>query len=297
MHESVLKQCLKHLESNGYIRDMKSVENPNKKMYIKATLRPSERATGGPWYTDSSLDEAFIADLERLVFDTVKNRSSYLSTHSGSGTTRQPKKGVIRGGDTTNSPAAATVLNKAKKRSVDDEDNNMLPPTTSGALRRGRPRHHYRETLLPLPAGYTDYPTVRQIAEIIERSGVTNNTTLGEADIQQLVDVLVYDGLLEPVRLPQSRHTGYRAVNVSRLDPRPMTVATIMEDGGDSRSRPMGAPLLDNGFTESPCGLCPVFDLCEEGGPVNPANCVYYSRWLGLETTPLSENAVSATME
>jgi len=37
-----------------------------------------------------------------------------------------------------------------------------------------------------------------------------------------------------------------------------------------------------NGLTEVPCGRCPVFELCEEGGPVSPANCVYFDQWLEI---------------
>ena len=56
MHEAVVKNCIKYLETKGYIASMKNVEHPNKKMYIKANLRPSDRATGGPWFTDGELD-------------------------------------------------------------------------------------------------------------------------------------------------------------------------------------------------------------------------------------------------
>lgn len=94
MHDSVLKQCIKYLETKGYIRHMKSVENIGKKMYIKATLRPSDRATGGPWYTDSTLDEAFIDQLLRVVFETIRNRSSYLSRHGGGSAARTTSSGA-----------------------------------------------------------------------------------------------------------------------------------------------------------------------------------------------------------
>ncbi|PPQ95506.1 hypothetical protein CVT26_008534 [Gymnopilus dilepis] len=33
-------------------------------------------------------------------------------------------------------------------------------------------------------------------------------------------------------------------------------------------------------LTEAPCGLCPSFEFCKEGGPVNPQQCVYYGDWL-----------------
>ncbi len=329
MHESVLKQCIKHLEARGYIRDMKSVENIGKKMYIKATLRPSDRATGGPWYSDGVLDEDFIESLQELVFDAIRNRSTYLSRVRGGGikpapllspaaaaTARQPKKGVVRGGLPAAADAKDDTALRGRKRSAtealaaaDDAATHHPAHGTNGGsypLHQHQHKHRRRQILLPMPAGYTEYPTVRRIAELIEQSGVAMNTTLGEADIQQLVDLLVYDGLLEPVRLPGSHETGYRALNPSRLEEPaagssnggsgddPLVAAAA---GGNRRAGPKGAPApLNNGLTESPCGLCPVFDLCEDGGPVSPANCVYFNRWLGLEEA-VTPTAVTAPDE
>ncbi|KAJ3557046.1 hypothetical protein NM688_g1683 [Phlebia brevispora] len=34
------------------------------------------------------------------------------------------------------------------------------------------------------------------------------------------------------------------------------------------------------GLAQAPCGRCPVFDFCKEGGPVNPGECHYYGDWL-----------------
>ena len=60
LHDANFRKAIKELESKNMIQDMKSVEHPNRKMYIKANLRPSERATGGPWYTNGDLDLPFI---------------------------------------------------------------------------------------------------------------------------------------------------------------------------------------------------------------------------------------------
>jgi DNA-directed RNA polymerase III subunit RPC6 len=35
-----------------------------------------------------------------------------------------------------------------------------------------------------------------------------------------------------------------------------------------------------NGLSQAPCGRCPVFNLCEDGGPVNAKNCEYFQTWL-----------------
>lgn len=268
MHESVLKQAIKHLESKGYITDMKSVEHPNKKMYIKANLRPSDRATGGPWYTDSNLDEAFIIGLERIIFNFVKMKSTYIRETA----TKQPRKG------------AAGKKRAATEISDDNSNNNPSSAprvSTTPAPAPAAPHQASRKppSYLPFPAGYAYYPTAHEIAQFISRSGVTNNTTLSEDDVQQLVDILVYDGLVEPIVV--GRRKGYRTTRVTRQGPdRGETGDQAIEDGGERR---LGPPPSSNGFVEAPCGRCPVFELCEEGGPVNPSTCVYFQRWLGLE--------------
>lgn len=267
MHDSVLKQHLKHLESKHYIKDMKSVEHPNKKMYIKAGLRPSEKATGGPWYTDGNLDEAFINDLLKVIFDVVTKKSTYTS---GPRKERQPKKGILRG----DASAANGKKRAAEAMSTDDPADRPTARSVPGPK---------RTQLLPLPAGFKAYPTTRQIAQIIEENGITSGETLSVADVQQLVDLLVYDGLIEPVRVGKTQ--GYRTVRPTAVDPTPLT--PMFRSGADDDVREldagdMGADPLSNGFTEAPCGRCPVFELCEEGGPVSPGSCVYFQRWLGF---------------
>lgn len=274
MHDSVLKGHLKFLESKAFIKDMKSVEHPNKKMYIKASLRPSDKATGGPWYTDSNLDEAFIQELLKVVFDYITKESTYRSVYVPARREKQPKKGILKG-----DPAAAP---KGKKRGSEEMSTEDAAPAPAKPSSRP-PRETKRTQLLPLPAGYNKYPTVQQIAELISASGITNNTTLGNADVQQLVDVLVYDGLVEPIQVGKTK--GYRTVRPARVDPTPLTALMrdneFDEDLMELQANDMGADPMSNGLTEAPCGRCPVFDLCEEGGPVSASNCVYFQRWLG----------------
>ncbi|KAG5979733.1 hypothetical protein E4U55_004826 [Claviceps digitariae] len=261
MHDSVLKNALKQLQTKGLIAPFKNVEHPNKKMFIKASIRPSDRATGGPWYTDQNLDEAFIEELQRVVFDFVKRQSGYLSTHGGAATRSQaPRKGVVKGG-----------VDKGKKR---DASEMSKPPakavkTAPGATAR-------KEAVrLPLPAGYTGYPTVRDIARLLSSSGITNNTILSEGDVKKLVDVLVWDNLIEPIKV--AGKLGYR---VSRIAKQSTESWAGRDDpsGRDGGPEPYISP-----YTEAPCGKCPVFDLCEEGGPVGPSNCEYFKRWLGKD--------------
>ncbi|TLS29115.1 hypothetical protein PpBr36_00061 [Pyricularia pennisetigena] len=288
MHDATLKQALKQLESKGFISEMKSVEHPNKKMYIKANLRPSEKATGGPWYNDSTLDEAFIDELERVVFDIVKARSTYRSHASDSATAKAPKKAAVKGTAT-----AAGKKRTAAEAGVDSATNGDAHPKVNGhtadaaALSSSR-----RHKLRPLPAGYKGYPTTKQIAVMIQEAGIAKNQTLEEDDIQQLVDVLVFDGLIEPVHHGyEPRKPGYRAAEVARLDD------VTLSDQNQMDVVRMGPPARENGLTEAPCGRCPVFELCEEGGPVSPLTCIYYNKWLGLQTEEKKASAQEAVVE
>ncbi|KAH7273484.1 RNA polymerase Rpc34 [Fusarium solani] len=261
MHDSVLKNALKQLQTKGLIAPFKNVEHPNKKMFIKASIRPSDRATGGPWYTDQNLDEAFIEELQRFVFDYLKLQSSYHSTHGGGAPARTqvPKKGVVKGG-----------VEKGKKRDAShmDEPPSKITKTSSATPPR-------KDTLLPLPAGYTGYPTVRDIARLLSTSGVTHNTILSEHDVKKLVDVLVWDNLVEPVKV--GGKIGYRVSRIAKQS------AERWAGRDDPTGLEGGPEPFVSAFTEAPCGRCPVFEICEEGGPVGPNNCEYFQRWLGIE--------------
>ncbi|KAL7275086.1 34-kDa subunit of RNA polymerase III (C) [Rhizina undulata] len=98
------------------------------------------------------------------------------------------------------------------------------------------------------PPNYTGYPTLNHIYLWVKNSNLAT-VELAEADIKSLLDVLVYDGQIERV----VGGTAYRAVRI---------------------------PESINGFTDSPCGRCPVFSLCKEGGPVSASNCKYFEDWL-----------------
>ncbi|KAK4240443.1 hypothetical protein C8A03DRAFT_13253 [Achaetomium macrosporum] len=284
MHEAVVKNCIKYLEQKGYIASMKNVEHPNKKMYIKATLRPSERATGGPWFTEGELDTAFISELESIVFEYIKTKSAYRGSQaqpggaasSSGGAIKVPKKGAISSGEAT--PRGT------KRAATDISTDDASPAPTLNTSRGGNAKS--RAVFLPMPAGYNQYPTVAEIAKFIHDTGITNNTTLGEADIQQLVDVLTYDGLIEPVRV--GRRRGYRVTRAMKQDTVPFHKRQKEREAGIGLDQPLvvGAEPLSNGLTEAPCGRCPVFELCEEGGPVSPSNCVYFLQWLDLEDVP-----------
>lgn len=266
INDAVMKAALKQLQSKNLIAPFKSVEHPNKKMYIKASLRPSERATGGPWFTDQALDVAFIEDLQRVIFDYIKRHGSYFQKDSSSSArTNVPKKGILKG---SASSVAAGKKRAAEQMSGDDPHADTAATSP-------------KNTYLPLPAGYKEYPTVRDMARFISQSGITTETILGEEDVQKLVDVLVFDNLVEPVRV--GGRVGYRVRRHPKQSLESWAAPRSADDGVLPLVEPGAPEPVTNGFTEAPCGRCPVFDLCEEGGPVSASNCIYFQQWLELE--------------
>ncbi|KAK6463898.1 34-kDa subunit of RNA polymerase III (C) [Scheffersomyces coipomensis] len=99
LHQHVVVKCLKSLENQRYIKSIKSVKHPTRKIYMLYNLQPSIELTGGPWFTDSELDTEFIDSLLTVIwrfaasktyptaFQTTEDsnpvQSSYPSNHTG----------------------------------------------------------------------------------------------------------------------------------------------------------------------------------------------------------------------
>ncbi|KAI1259911.1 RNA polymerase Rpc34 subunit [Xylariaceae sp. FL1019] len=253
IQDNALRKAIKELETKRLISPMTHVDSSAKKMWIRYDLKPSERATGGPWFTDTLFDEALVISLQGAIINICKNRGSYLSKGERGARSVSPvlpKKGVING-----SSSAAAL--KSKKRPADAMSTDDSPAA--------RVRKHVR---LPLPAGYMEYPTSAEITQMILRAGITKGQPLNEENVQHLLNILMWDNRIEEIRM--GARVGYRASRITKHNPS-LEVKYGDEDLWEARS---------NGLTTVPCGKCPVFDLCEEGGPVWAGGCEYYDRWL-----------------
>ncbi|KAK9447588.1 RNA polymerase Rpc34 [Limtongia smithiae] len=227
LHQSVVQRCLKSLESKRYIKNIKSVKYPTRKIYMLASLQPSIDVTGDPWFTDSELDTEFVSTLLAIIRDFIASESL-------------PNE--------DDKPLAPVISTRKKSRK---SSKSSAPP----------PQIVYDQ--LSFPATFTRYPTLAHIHDFVQTSGVTT-VELSQANIKALVDVLVYDGKIESL----DNGVSFMAILGA-------------PDTNDTRGG-AGATTIESGsvFTESPCGLCPVFDLCKKDGPVNPEECVYLDEWL-----------------
>lgn len=258
LHDTAMRAAIKTLETKRYIADMKSVEHLNRKMYIKASLTPSEKATGGPWYTDGELDEEFINNIQKVLHGYIFAKSFYKSSNPSA--MRKPKrisKANTEKAVATKASEEARALRDAalgpKVKGEDDENRSAKRQKTARDSEKVKDLDRY----LPLPAGYQGYPTLHELTLHVETTGVTP-TTLTKDEISQLLDVLCFDKKIEKV-VAGPDGVAYKALRKLVGDIEDETV---------------------NGLTEAPCGRCPVFDLCEEGGPVGPSNCEYFKAWL-----------------
>lgn len=262
LHDAVFRSAIKHLETKNMISDMKSVEHPLRKMYIKSSIRPSDRATGGPWYSDGELDEEFISMMMDILYQHIKKKTFYHSSSAGG-------------------PAVLKKPKKVKKMTAEEaralRDKELGPLSTQKKDGKEEIQHqHYHQQIedledertqrkrkydryLPMPAGYQAYPSLDELTSYVENGRFTSQT-LTAGEVEQLLEIMCYDGRVERV-VAGPEGIAYRALRSSLL----------AEDDG-----------MPSVLTEAPCGRCPVFTLCEEGGPVGPSNCEYFTEWLDL---------------
>ncbi|PGH12437.1 hypothetical protein AJ79_04273 [Helicocarpus griseus UAMH5409] len=230
LHQTIVNRSLKSLETKNYIKSVRNVKYPQRKMYMLSGLQPSEDVTGGAWFTDGVLDADFIRGLGGWIEQWVSRRSWY-------------------------DPVAAE--RKAKRQKIQ--------PNSA----KGEPQ------FLPYRPDYKDYPTVADITTAINNSGLTP-VTMGESSIAQLLEMLCYDGKLISLR----DGAAYKSVKKPNQISLQRDLGLQTGDQADDKTDQDSLTLGGNGMTEAPCGRCPVFSLCQEGGPVNAENCKYFDDWL-----------------
>lgn len=75
LHQHIVLRSLKSLESQRFIKSVKSVKFPTRKIYMLYHLTPSIEVTGGPWFTDGELDSEFVDSLLTIIWRFVTNKT------------------------------------------------------------------------------------------------------------------------------------------------------------------------------------------------------------------------------
>ncbi|XP_073413544.1 DNA-directed RNA polymerase III subunit RPC6 isoform X2 [Dendrobates tinctorius] len=85
---------------------------------------------------------------------------------------------------------------------------------------------------------------------------------LSMEDIETILNTLIYDGKVE----------------MTIIAAKEGTVGCV--DGQMKLYRAVNPIIQPAGLVRTPCGLCPVFHDCHEGGEISPSNCIYMTEWL-----------------
>uniref|UniRef100_A0A671SZ07 DNA-directed RNA polymerase III subunit RPC6 n=1 Tax=Sinocyclocheilus anshuiensis TaxID=1608454 RepID=A0A671SZ07_9TELE len=85
---------------------------------------------------------------------------------------------------------------------------------------------------------------------------------LGISKVCTILNTLIFDGKVE----------------MTIIAAKEGTVGSV--DGQMKLYRGVNPIIQPTGLVKTPCGLCPVFDDCHEGGEISPSNCVYMAGFL-----------------
>lgn len=260
INPTVVQKTMGKLEGARLVKSIKNIRAPMQKTYLLYHLVPSDDVTGGSFFDAGDLDESLIEELSNLIIFHVRMQS-WADTKPKK-VKREASPVVVAEDDDAGNAAPA----KKRKRGTADIEDAGPPP------RRYRSSNDDNETefitQLSFPAYTRTYPSAEAIHNFITTTDAIRASKAAQLtvpEIQGVIDVLVWDDKLEKVG------DGYRTVRGVKFKP-PGHPDDDGDEEGDSR--------FGNGLTQAPCGKCPVFDLCEEGGPVSAGSCTYWERWL-----------------
>ncbi|TIA08644.1 RNA polymerase Rpc34, partial [Aureobasidium pullulans] len=248
IHQTTVTKAMKTLESKKLVKPVKSIKNPAQKIYMLHHLSPNEDVTGGPWFSDGELDVELIAITAEAVIHFIA-QNSWKTVYIK----REPTP-------ETNNISADGTTKKRKRNDAGDIEGAHPKSRRSGGY----------EIQISYPAGWRHYPTLSAIHHfIIEANFLKEGGNLAESDLQNLLDVLIFDERIERIG------NGYRTCKGVYGPTEAMKNISQGRAAGDAVEDEEG-----NGLSQAPCGRCPVFNLCEDGGPVNAKNCEYFQTWL-----------------
>ncbi|XP_070775073.1 DNA-directed RNA polymerase III subunit RPC6 isoform X2 [Enoplosus armatus] len=113
----------------------------------------------------------------------------------------------------------------------------------------------------PMVQRNSSFATSHEVWKYICELGISK-VDLSMDDIETILNTLIYDGKVE----------------MTVIAAKEGTVGSV--DGQMKLYRGVNPVIQPTGLVRTPCGLCPVFDDCHEGGEISPSNCIYMTEWL-----------------
>jgi DNA-directed RNA polymerase III subunit RPC6 len=297
LHQKNVDQSIKTLLQRGHIRSMTTVKFPRRKMYILAGLQPGEDATGGAWFTDGVLDHELMESLARELeykISTLTWREAIEKTedtagpdHGVSRKRKEPEGGfnaVAKGKQKMKGNESDTAIDAVSGSSEIEGDD----PQNATSAKRESEIMLAKKNFIPYHAGYAKYPTLKYLTDYINDGNFVQSGKIPENNVSQLLDVMAYDDRI--IKVSWSSDSSAPTMYKARRNTAQIKAEWALEEQIADKSledlRRMKAfrelevkKLGSGGTTEIPCGRCPVFDMCEVGGPVNPNSCEYFEKW------------------
>ncbi|XP_049575624.1 DNA-directed RNA polymerase III subunit RPC6 isoform X1 [Syngnathus scovelli] len=115
----------------------------------------------------------------------------------------------------------------------------------------------------PVVQRNSSFATSHEVWKYISELGISK-VDLSTEDTETILDTLVYDGKAE----------------MSVMAAKEGTPGSV--DGRIKLYRAVKAVTAPAGLVKTPCGLCPVFHECHDGGEISPSTCVYLDQWLAF---------------
>ena len=327
LHENIVEKALKGLVSSKHVKEVKSsVRGSAKKVFMLAEAVAGKDVTGGGWFSDGELDYELVEVAARVVVNFVRANSWAIgprlpklvkSEKDGRSSGKRKREDGDEGGG---SAAKKTLVNGVKVEGEDqsqavagaqeeriDFDEEAILELRKRAATDGR-----GHILIPFPTAHEDYPTVESVHDNLLASGIIQKD-ISAQDIEDLLERLVFDGLLE--KMPLKRKKPRAATEEKDLEQTELDVEIkddevkddeVKDDGekppeedeeefgyrwvrrpdsqwdgaaGEIFTFENGAKLGKNGLNEVPCFRCPQHRFCQEGGPVSAKNCKYFEEW------------------
>ena len=160
-------------------------------------------------------------------------------------------------------------------------DKKSYPPPKKTTLPNGKVQfvtRFYQPT-------YRGYATAEDVYEYIINSKILQDDvkeTFGVSQVHQLLEVACLSGSIHK----RTDGVTYRSVlpDEAILDPEDMDVYYNNDEFAEEDTE---ALIGHKGFTEAPCGRCPVFRICgEPGEEISASNCKYWDEWTS-QITPV----------
>ncbi|XP_041351175.1 DNA-directed RNA polymerase III subunit RPC6-like [Gigantopelta aegis] len=111
----------------------------------------------------------------------------------------------------------------------------------------------------PISQKNSAFAPSKDVWKFISELGISK-VQLSVEDIETILDTLIFDGKVERSIVAGAGGSG---------------------DSGQLKLYRAVKPLISpTGLVRMPCGTCPVFHQCHEGGVISPSSCVYMKDWL-----------------